>query len=69
MKPAPGCNAAPGAAPVDRFIWEHREAVDFAVRAFMLGALAFAIWSIQRDVRAAWPRIVELFKERNDHDL
>lgn len=53
---------------MDRFIWEHREAVDFAVRAFMLGALAFAIWSIQRDVRNAWPRIVELWRNRHDHD-
>ena len=50
---------------MDSWIWEHREAVDFAVRAFMLGALAFAIWSIQRDVRAAWPRIVELWRNRN----
>ena len=53
---------------MDRFIWEHREAVDFAVRAFMLGALAFAIWSIQRDVRTAWPRIVELWRNRHGYD-
>lgn len=52
---------------MDRFIWEHREAIDFAVRAFMLGALAFAIWSIQRDVRTAWPRIVELWRNRHDY--
>ncbi len=53
---------------MDRFIWEHREAIDFTVSAFMLGALAFAIWSIQRDVRTAWPRIVELWRETHDHD-
>lgn len=50
---------------MDSWIWEHRAAIDFAMRAFMLGALAFALWSIQRDVRTAWPRIVELFRERN----
>lgn len=53
---------------MDSWIWEHRAAIDFAVRAFMLGALAFAIWSIQRDVRTAWPRIVELWRNRHDHD-
>lgn len=52
---------------MDRIIWEHREAITWAVRASMLAAGAFAIWSIQRDVRAAWPRIVELWKDRN-HD-
>lgn len=50
---------------MDSWLFEHRAAIDFAVRAFMLGALAFAIWSIQRDVRTAWPRIVKIFKERN----
>lgn len=50
---------------MDSWIFEHRAAIDFAVRAFMLAAGAFALWSIQRDVRAAWPRIVEIFKERN----
>lgn len=53
---------------MDRFIWEHREAIDFAVCAFMLGAGVFALWSIQRDVRTAWPRIVELWRNRHDHD-
>ncbi len=50
-------------------VWalEHREAITWAVRAFMLGALAFAVWSIQRDVRAAWRRSVELWKDHN-HD-
>ena len=61
-------------APVDSWIWEHRAAIDFAVRAFMLAAGAFALWSTQRDVRAAWrharqrrERIAKLGKERN-HD-
>ena len=61
-------------AGADMWIWEHRAAIDFAVRAFMLAAGAFALWSIQRDVRAAWrharqrrERIVELWKDR-DHD-
>lgn len=49
------------------WIWEHRAAIDFAVRALIYGAGAFALWSIQRDVRAAWPHIVELWKDRN-HD-
>lgn len=53
---------------MDSWIFEHRAAIDFAVRAFMLGALAFAIWSIQRDVRAAWPRFIALLEERNDDD-
>lgn len=53
---------------MDSWIFEHRAAIDFAVRAFMLAALAFAIWSIQRDVRAAWPRIVELWRNRHDYD-
>jgi len=52
---------------VDSWIWEPRAAIDFAVRAFMLAAGAFALWSIQRDVRAAWRRSVELWKDR-DHD-
>lgn len=54
-------------AGADMWIMEHRAAIDFAVRAFMLAAGAFALWSIQRDVRAAWPRIVELWKDR-DHE-
>lgn len=29
---------------------------------------AFAIWSICRDVRAAWPRIVELFTQEEPED-
>lgn len=60
---------------MDSWIWEHRAAIDFAVRAFMLIAGGFALWSIQRDVRAAWrharqrrERIVKLWKDRN-HDV
>lgn len=49
------------------WIMEHRDVITFVVRAFMLATGAFALWSIQRDVRAAWPRIVELWKDRN-HD-
>lgn len=51
---------------MDSWIWEHRAAIDFAVRACMLAAGAFAIWSIQRGMRAAWPRIVELLRNRHD---
>lgn len=51
---------------MDSWIGEHRAAIDFAVRAMIYGAGAFAIWSIQRDVRAAWPRIVELLRNRHD---
>lgn len=51
---------------MDSWIWEHRAAIDFAVRAFMFAAGSFAIWSIQRDVRTAWPRIVELWRNRHD---
>lgn len=39
-----------------------------AVRALMLGAGAFAIWSICRDVRRAWPQIVELFTQEDPED-
>lgn len=52
---------------MDSWIWEHREAITLAGRALFIAAGAFALWSIQRDVRAAWPRIVELWKDRN-HD-
>lgn len=51
---------------MDQWIWEHRAAIDFAVRAFIYGAGLFALWSIQRDVRAAWPRIVDLFKNGDE---
>lgn len=53
---------------LDSWIWEHREAITWGIRAFMLAAGASALWIIQRDVRAAWPRIVELWRSRNDHD-
>lgn len=53
-------------AGADMWLAEHRAAIDFAVRALMLAAGAFAIWSIQRDVRTAWPRIVELWRNRHD---
>lgn len=53
---------------MNSWIWEHRAAIDFAVRAFMFAVGAFALWSIQRDVRTAWPRIVELWRNRHDHD-
>ena len=53
---------------MDSWITGHRDVITFAVRAFMLAVGAFALWSIQRDVRAAWPRIVELWKDRN-HDV
>lgn len=52
----------------EMWIAEHREAITWGIRAFMLGAFAFAIWSIQRDVRTAWLRIVELWRSRDDHD-
>lgn len=42
--------------------------VTIVVRALMLGGLALAVWSIQRDLRAAWPRIVELFTEEEQTD-
>lgn len=50
-------------------VWalEHRDAITLAVCVLLNAATAFAIWSIQRDVRAAWPHIVELWKGRN-HD-
>lgn len=60
---------------MNSWIWEHRAAIDFAVRAFMFAVGAFALWSIQRDVRTAWryarqrrERIVELWRNRHDHD-
>ena len=52
---------------VDSWIMAHRDAITIAVRALMFAAGAFALRSIQRDVRAAWPRIVELWRGRN-HD-
>ena len=61
-------NAAPGAAPVDSWIWEHRAAIDFAARAIMATAGLLAGWSLYRDLRAAWPRIIALLEERNDDD-
>lgn len=51
---------------MDSWLFEHREAITLIGRAFMLAGGAFAIWSIQRDVRAAWPRIIELWKNRHD---
>jgi hydrogenase maturation factor HypE len=50
---------------MDSWIFEHRAAIDFAARAFMFFAGWYAGRTILRDVRAAWPRIVALFKERN----
>lgn len=43
-------------------------AIWIAVRALMALFGAFAIYSIVRDVRAAWPRIVELFTEEEPED-
>ena len=59
--------AGQGAGPMDSILWEHREAITWAVRAFMLAVAGAAVWSIWRDARGAWPRIVELWKDRN-HD-
>ena len=53
---------------MDDWIFAHRAALDIAARAIMTGAISFALWSISRDLRAAWPRIVQLFKERDNHD-
>lgn len=53
---------------MDSWLFEHRAAITIVVRLFFAGAGLFAIWSIQRDVRAAWPRIVELWRNRYDHD-
>ncbi len=50
---------------MEYWLFAHRELVTWIIRAFMLGTLAFCCWSIQRDVRRTWPRIVEMFKERN----
>lgn len=47
---------------------EHREAIDLAARAIMATAGLLAGWSLYRDLRAAWPRIIALLEERNDDD-
>ena len=50
---------------MDRILWEHREAITWAIRAFMLAVACVAVWSIGRDVQRAWPRIIKLWKDRN----
>lgn len=47
---------------------EHREALDLAARAIMATAGLLAGWSLYRDLRAAWPRIIALLEERNNAD-
>ncbi len=45
-----------------------RELVSVACYAVFAGGGVLAVWSIQRDVRAAWPRIVALFTEEETSD-
>ena len=52
---------------MDRILWEHREAITWAIRALILAVAGVAVWSIGRDVQRAWPRIIKLWKDRN-HD-
>lgn len=53
---------------MDSWIVEHRFAIWIIGEALMIGAGGFAIWSICRDVRRAWPQIVAAFTEEETTD-
>lgn len=49
---------------MDHWILEHSGTITAIVRIIMAAAGAFAIWQIQRDLRAAWAKWKELQAER-----
>lgn len=51
---------------MEHWINAHRYAIWVFGEGFMLSAGAFAIWSIARDLRAAWPRIREMIEQARD---